>query len=53
MSDESLRLSEIRPIGKFLRVHERKMEERHKTLDKQITQLLGSRSKLMWWVRRH
>lgn len=44
--DESLRLSEIRPIGKFLRVHERKTEEKYKTVDRQITTLLGSRSLL-------
>ena len=44
VNDESLRLSEIRPIGKFLKVHERKMVEKHKTVDRQITTLLGSRS---------
>ncbi|XP_045207446.2 phosphatidylinositol 4,5-bisphosphate 3-kinase catalytic subunit beta isoform-like isoform X2 [Mercenaria mercenaria] len=41
--DESLRLSEIRPIGKFLRLQERHDDEGHQTIDRQISSLLGSK----------
>lgn len=50
MADESLRLSEIRPIGRFLRLQERKTEGGMKTLDRQITVLLGNKSKCMFSV---
>ncbi|KAL4228605.1 Phosphatidylinositol 4 [Mactra antiquata] len=43
VTDESLRLSEIRPIGKFLRIQERREEEGHQTLDRKIYSLLGSK----------
>ncbi|XP_052803955.1 phosphatidylinositol 4,5-bisphosphate 3-kinase catalytic subunit delta isoform-like isoform X3 [Mya arenaria] len=44
VTDESLRLSEIRPIGRFLRLQERKDEGDKNTLDKQISLLLGNKN---------
>lgn len=44
--DESLRLCEIRPICRFLRLQERKIEGGLKTLDRHITMLLGNKSKI-------
>ncbi|KAK3609253.1 hypothetical protein CHS0354_006178 [Potamilus streckersoni] len=39
--DESLRLCDIRPVGTFLKVIEKKTEKKHETLDKKISTLIG------------
>ncbi|XP_052246481.1 phosphatidylinositol 4,5-bisphosphate 3-kinase catalytic subunit delta isoform-like isoform X2 [Dreissena polymorpha] len=44
VTDESLRLSEIRPIGRFLRLQERKDDSEKNTLHKQINALLGNKN---------
>ncbi|XP_060599415.1 phosphatidylinositol 4,5-bisphosphate 3-kinase catalytic subunit beta isoform-like [Ruditapes philippinarum] len=43
VTDESFRLSDLRPIGKFLRLQERQDIEGYQTIDRQISSLLGSK----------